>query len=97
MNRHWKTGAQIVRRTFVRRAWTTTQQRWTTGSIVAGLVFASLAMPSFGIAVFGTAFAGWWLAVFITTGVFGLVGNRFGIGREKAALLRQTDRRDRID
>jgi hypothetical protein len=54
-------------------------------------------MPSFGIAVFGTAFAGWWLAVFLTTGVFGLVGNRLGIGREKATLLSQADRGDGID
>lgn len=97
MKRHWKTAAQIVQTTFIRRAWTTTQQRWTTASIVAGLLFASLVMPSFGIAVFGTAFAGWWLAVFLTTGVFGLVGNRLGIGREKATLLSQADRGDGID
>lgn len=81
--------ARFMRRRFVRHAWTTTQQRWTTSFAVGGLVLATIVMPSFGIAVFGTAFAGWWLAVFIMTVFFGLLGNRLGVGREKATLQRQ--------
>lgn len=84
-------------RQFVRLAWTTTQQKWTTSFIIAGLVLASMIMPGLGIAVFGTAFAGWWLAVFITTVFFGLVGNRVGVGREKATLMRQAQADARQD
>ncbi len=85
----YRATARFMARQFIRLAWTTTQQKWTTSSIIGGLVLASLAMPALGIAVFGTAFAGWWLAVFIMTVFFGLVGNRVGVGREKATLLRK--------
>jgi hypothetical protein len=91
MNSNFRTAATIVRNRFIRHAWTTTQQRWTTSFVVAGLILATIVMPSFGIAVFGTAFAGWWLAVFIMTGVCGLVGNRVGVGREKASMMRQAE------
>lgn len=83
--------ARFMARQFVRLAWTTTQQKWTTSFITAGLALATMVMPGLGIAVFGTAFAGWWFAVFIFTLFFGLVGNRVGVGREKATLLRQKD------
>ncbi|MCZ8041676.1 MAG: hypothetical protein O9330_04300 [Beijerinckiaceae bacterium] len=53
-------------------------------------MLATIAVPPLGIAVFGTAFAGWWFAVFLMTLFSGLIGNRFGIGREKAAAIRQT-------
>lgn len=77
--------ARFMRQRFKRHAWTTPQQKWTTGGIIVGLVVATIVMPPFGIAVFGTAFAGWWFAVFLMTLVCGLVGNRFGIGREQKA------------
>ncbi len=91
MNFDFKETAQMMCAKFVRHAWTTTQQRWTTSFLAAGLIVATIIMPSFGIAVFGTAFAGWWLAVFFMTGVCGLVGNRVGIGRERASLLRHSE------
>lgn len=86
----YRATARFMARHSVRLAWTTTQQKWTTSFVIAGLVLATMVMPGLGIAVFGTAFAGWWFAVFITTLFFGLVGNRVGVGREKASLLRQT-------
>lgn len=87
MQFYYRATARFMARQFVRLAWTTTQQKWTTSFVVAGLALATLVMPGFGIAVFGTAFAGWWLAVVIMTIFFGLVGNRVGVGREKARLL----------
>lgn len=89
MQLKYRATAQFMRRQIIRMAWTTTQQKWTTSFVGGGLALASLLMPPFGIAVFGTAFAGWWLAVFIMTVFFGLVGNRVGLGREKATLMRQ--------
>ncbi|UXT48166.1 hypothetical protein FY136_02550 [Agrobacterium tumefaciens] len=88
----YRASARFMARQFVRLAWTSTQQKWTTSFIVAGLVLASTVMPGLGIAVFGTAFAGWWFAVFLMTVFFGLIGNRVGIGREKATIKRQLDR-----
>ena len=90
MQFYYRATAHFMARQFVRLAWTTTQQKWTTSFVVAGLALATLMMPRFGIAVFGTAFAGWWFAVCIMTLFFGLVGNRVGVGRKKATLLRQT-------
>ncbi|MFS2326421.1 hypothetical protein U2P60_13565 [Brucella sp. H1_1004] len=81
--------ARFMRRQFIRRAWTTTQQKWTTSFVILGLTLATLVVPPFGIAVFGTAFAGWGAGVIILTLFFGLVGNRFGLEREKASLLRE--------
>ncbi|MGK9053115.1 hypothetical protein [Neorhizobium petrolearium] len=85
----YRATARFMAHQFLRLAWTTTQQKWTTSFIIAGLTLATLVMPGFGIAVFGTAFAGWWFAVFVMTLFFGLVGNRIGVGREKAAITRQ--------
>ncbi|KEQ08057.1 hypothetical protein [Pseudorhizobium pelagicum] len=93
----YRATARFMARQSVRLAWTTTQQKWTTSFVVVGLTLATLVMPGFGIAVFGTAFAGWWFAVFIMTLFFGLVGNRVGVGREKATLLRQTQTDARQD
>ena len=93
----YRATARFMARQSVRLAWTTTQQKWTTSFFVVGLTLATLVMPGFGIAVFGTAFAGWWFAVFIMTLFFGLVGNRVGVGREKATLLRQTQTDARQD
>ncbi|CDZ66615.1 Hypothetical protein NGAL_HAMBI2605_48910 [Neorhizobium galegae bv. orientalis] len=90
MQLNYRASARIMARQLVRLAWTTTQQKWTTSFIVVGLALATVAMPRLGIAVFGTAFAGWGVAVFVMTVFFGLVGNRVGVGREKAALLRQS-------
>lgn len=89
MQLNYRATARFMRRQIIHRAWTTTQQKWTTSFVIGGLALASVVMPPVGIALFGTAFAGWWLAVFVMTVFFGLVGNRFGIGREKAAILRQ--------
>ncbi|MGO7273036.1 hypothetical protein [Rhizobium ruizarguesonis] len=50
--------SRLMMRLSVRYAWTTTQQKWTTGFVVAGVLLAMIAAPNFGIAVFGTAFAG---------------------------------------
>lgn len=89
MQINYRATARFIARQFVRLAWTTTQQKWTTASVIAGMALATAIMPGLGIAVFGTAFAGWWLAVVIMTLFFGLVGNRVGVGREKATLLRR--------
>ena len=86
--------ARWMRQRFIRHAWTTTQQKWTTSFVIGGLILATIVMPPFGIAVFGTAFAGWWFAVFLMTLVCGLVGNRFGIGREQNALKRTATQSD---
>ncbi|MDI7920711.1 hypothetical protein [Ferirhizobium litorale] len=88
-----RAAGRIVRAKIIRHTWTNTQQRWTTSFAVGGLVLGGIAVPPFGIAVFGTAFAGWWIAVLFVTLFCGLVGNRFGIGREKAALERADTRR----
>ena len=93
----YRATARFMARQSVRLAWTTTQQKWTTSFVVVGLTLATLVMPGFGIVVFGMAFAGWWFAVFIMTLFFGLVGNRVGVGREKATLLRQTQTDARQD
>ena len=86
--------ARWMRQRLIRHAWTTTQQKWTTSFVVGGLILATVVMPPLGIAVFGTAFAGWWFAVFLMTLVCGLVGNRFGIGRERAALKKMSQQPD---
>lgn len=86
----YRATTRFMARQFVRLAWTTIQQKWTTSFVVTGLALATMMMPGLGIAVFGTAFAGWWLAVSVMTLFFGLVGNRVGVGREKASLVRQT-------
>lgn len=97
MQLNYRATARFMRRQIIRMTWTTTQQKWTTSFVGGGLALASLLMPPFGIAVFGTAFAGWWLAVFILTVFLGLVGNRVGVGREKASLLRQSKASARHD
>ncbi|OEO28106.1 hypothetical protein VW23_000490 [Devosia insulae DS-56] len=86
--------ARKVRELAVRRFWTTPQQRWTTGFAIGGLVLASLVMPPFGVAVFGGAFAGWGLAVVLVAVFSGLVGNRIGIGREKAEIAKRAKSRE---
>jgi amino acid transporter len=90
MNFDFKATAQLMLQRAIHHFWATPQQRWTTGSVIAGVVLASIFMPAFGIAVFGTAFAGSGIAVVVVTVFFGLVGNRIGIGREKAEMMRQS-------
>ncbi len=85
--------AVFMHRQFVRRAWTTTRQQWTTSFVFGGLGLACVLMSPLGIAVFGTDFARWWLAVFVVAVFFGLVGNRFGVERETAALICNQDRK----
>lgn len=80
-------GHFIVRK-FVRLAWTTTQQRCTTVGAGVGLTFSTL-LPGFGLVSAGAGIAGWMVAIPLFTVLFGLVGNRVGIGREKAALVRK--------
>ena len=89
MQLNYRATARFMFRHFVRLTWTTTQQKWTTAFVIAGLVLVSMVMPGLGIAVFGTAFAAWWLVVLVVTVIFGLIGNRIGVGCEKAALMRQ--------
>ena len=95
MKLDFRATARFLARQAVKRAWTTSQQRWTTSFVGVGFLLAAIFVPPFGIAALGTAIAGWWIAVIVVTIVFGLVGNRFGIGREKAALLRDPDRSTR--
>lgn len=76
-------------RQLVRRCWTTTHQKWATSFLLAGFAIATCFVPHLGIAVFGTAFAGWWLTVFVVTMFFWLLGSRLGVEREKSALERQ--------
>lgn len=73
-------------RLFFRHAWRTTQRKWTTSFAGGGLLLAIFAMPSFGIAVFGTAFAGWTGGILLFSVFSALLGNRIGVGREKAKL-----------
>jgi hypothetical protein len=46
-------------------------------------------LPGFGVARAGGGIAGWAIAVPLFMLLFGLAGNRYGVGREKATLLRQ--------
>jgi len=73
---------------FVQLAWTTTQQKWTTAGALIGLTL-SLMLPGFGVASAGGGIAGWKIAIPLLMLLFGLAGNRFGVGREKTALLRR--------
>jgi hypothetical protein len=59
------------------------------------MAIAALLVPPLGIAVFGTAFAGWWVAVILTTIFFGLIGNNLGVRREKAKLVRRVSPNDK--
>ncbi|MDQ0455162.1 hypothetical protein [Rhizobium paknamense] len=97
MQFNYRATARLIARHAVRLAWTTTQQKWTTSFGLAGLVLATMVTPSFGIVAFGTAFAGWWLAVFVITLLFGLMGNRVGVGREKATMVHQAQTSARQD
>ncbi|MCV9943934.1 MULTISPECIES: hypothetical protein [unclassified Rhizobium] len=97
MQFNYRATARFMLRQSVRLVWTTTQQKWTTSFVPAGMALTTVFMPGFGIAVFGTAFAGCWFAVVVMTVFFGLVGNRVGVGREKATLLRQTHTEPRQD
>ncbi|MBX5172611.1 hypothetical protein HJB84_22525 [Rhizobium sp. NZLR1b] len=91
MEFNYRATARFMCRQVIRLVWTTSQQKWTTSFLLAGMTLAAILMPPFGIVVFGTAFAGWWFAVLVMTVFFGLVGNRVGVGREKAAIKRQID------
>lgn len=82
--------ARFMAQRLKRHAWTTPRQKWTTRGLVAGLAIATITVPPFGIAVFGTAFAGWWFAVFLMTLVCGLAGRHVGLGRELAAIKQST-------
>lgn len=79
---------RFIARQFVRFGWTTTQQKCTTTGALGGFVF-SLLLPGFGLASGRGGIAGWMVAIPLLTALFGLAGNRVGVGREKAALLRQ--------
>ncbi|AIC28136.1 hypothetical protein IE4771_CH03042 [Rhizobium etli bv. mimosae str. IE4771] len=76
---------------FVRFAWRTAQRRWTTIRVAVALILTTAFIPSLGIAIFGTAFAGWWVVLGVMALLGGLAGNRVGIGREKATLIRQSE------
>ena len=91
MQLNYRRATRFLGRQFVRLAWTTTQQKWTTAGICAATITTIAFVPNLGIAIFGTAFAGWWVVLFVTAMLGGLAGNRVGVGREKAALLRQTE------
>jgi hypothetical protein len=86
MNSTLVSASRLFIHLFLRHAWRTTQQKWTTSFAGGGLLLAMFAMPSFGIAVFGTAFAGWSVAVLLFGAFSALIGNRIGVGREKAVL-----------
>lgn len=80
--------AHFLTHQFVRLAWTTTQQKFTTSGAIVGFVF-SLMLPGFGLVSGGGGIAGWMVAIPLLTVLFGLAGNRIGLGREKASLMRQ--------
>lgn len=84
-----RSAARQLRGVAMRRFWTTPQQRWTTSFTLGGLVLASMLMPPFGVAVFGGAFAGWGPAVLLVAVFGGLMGNRIGVGLEKAEIERR--------
>ena len=88
MHFNYRATAHFMARQFVRLAWSSTQQKWTTTGALIGLAFA-LMLPGFGVASAGGGIAGWVIAVPFFMLLFGLAGNRYGLGREKAALLRQ--------
>jgi uncharacterized membrane protein len=96
MQLNYRATARFMSRRFVRLAWTTTQQKWTTTGSLVGLVF-SMMLPGFGLASGGGGMAGWIVAIPLFMVVFGLAGNRIGIGREKATLMRQTQTDARRD
>lgn len=96
MQFNYRTTGRFMRRQFVRLAWTTTQQKWTTRGALIGLAFA-LMLPGFGVASAGGGISGWIVDVPLFTLLFGLAGNRFGVGREKATLLRQMQTEQRQD
>lgn len=87
---------RFMARQFVRLAWTTTQQKCTTTGALVGFVF-SILLPGFGLAMAGGGIAGWIVAIPLFTVLFGLVGNRIGVGREKAALMRKVQAKSRQD
>ncbi|MCR4520977.1 MULTISPECIES: hypothetical protein [Bosea] len=83
--------ARWMRQRFVRHAWTTSQQKWTTSCAIGGLVLATMVTPGFGIAVFGTAFAGWWVAVILITIFSGLFGRHLSLSRSHSKLVKQVE------
>ena len=83
--------ARWMRQRFVRHAWTTSQQKWTTSFALGGMVLATMITPGFGIAVFGTAFAGWWAAVVLITIFSGLFGRHLSLSRSHAKLVKQIE------
>lgn len=55
------------------------ERRWTTVGVIAGVVF-SFFIGGIGVAMGGSAFALWgWL---FFGAIFGLIGNRIGVGRQ---------------
>lgn len=92
MSISYASAGRFLRRQLYRLSWSTTQRRWTTGAAIAGFAIAAIYVPGLGIASGGGAFAGWWLVVGVVTLLFALIGNRLGIGREKAELIREAGR-----
>src|SRR5437867_1221534 len=72
-----------------RFAWSTPQRRWTTTGLIGGLLAGIFFVPAMGLAVFGTAYAVWVWAVGLVAGIGGLLGNRYGLGRENADLKKR--------
>ncbi|OBY05976.1 hypothetical protein BAE36_17390 [Rhizobium leguminosarum bv. trifolii] len=93
MQLDYRAASHLMFRMFVRFAWRTAQRRWTTIGVGAALILTSAFIPNLGIAIFGTAFAGWWVVLGVMALLGGLAGNRVGIGREKATLIRQSETR----
>lgn len=87
----YRAASLFMFRMFVRFAWRTAQRRWTAIGVAVALFLTTAFIPSLGIAIFGTAFAGWWIVLGVMALLGGLAGNRVGIGREKATLIRQSE------
>ncbi|TAY75186.1 hypothetical protein [Rhizobium ruizarguesonis] len=87
----YRAASRFMFRMFLRFAWRTSQRRWTTVGVAVALFLTTAFIPNLGIAVFGTAFAGWWIVLGVMALLGGLAGNRVGIGREKATLIRQSE------
>jgi hypothetical protein len=79
-NRYLATSHALARRVCI-YALSTTTRRWTTFGALAAAFLALYLVPPLGVAVLGTAFAGWWLVVFLAV-LFGAVaGNAIGASR----------------
>lgn len=80
MNHYLATSRALARRVW-KYALSTTTRRWTTFGALVAAFLALYFVPPLGVAMLGTAFAGWWLAVFLAIAFGAVAGNAFGANR----------------